>query len=124
MSPLAPRIERIKINPDKIRDVIGPGGKVINKIIDETGVQIDTEDDGNITVTGEDQTSAERAIQMIEEIVEEPEVGKSYLGTVTKIMNFGAFVEILPGKEGLVHISNIAYERIDKQIQKPYNTWK
>lgn len=114
LSPLAPRIERIKINPDKIRDVIGPGGKVINKIIDETGVQIDTEDDGNITVTGEGQTSAERAIQMIEEIVEEPEVGKSYLGTVTKIMNFGAFVEILPGKEGLVHISNIAYERINK----------
>lgn len=114
LSPFAPRIERIQVDPEKIRDIIGPGGKVINKIIDETGVQIDTEDDGNITVTGENQSSAEKAIEMIERIVEEPEVGKSYLGTVTKIMNFGAFVEILPGKEGLVHISNIAHERIDK----------
>ncbi|MDO5755377.1 MAG: polyribonucleotide nucleotidyltransferase [Tissierellia bacterium] len=110
LSKLAPRILKIKIHPEKVREVIGPGGKVINGIIDETGVKIDTEDDGSITVTGENSEMAEKAIAMIERIVKDPEPGETYLGTVKKIMNFGAFVEILPGKEGLLHISNIAHE--------------
>ena len=114
ISKYAPRIMVINIAPEKVREVIGPGGKVINKIIDETGVKIDTEDDGKITVAGEDTESAQRAIDMIKEIVREPEIGEKYLGRVTKIMNFGAFVEILPGKEGLLHISNIAHERTNK----------
>lgn len=114
ISKYAPRIMVINIAPEKVREVIGPGGKVINKIIDETGVKIDTEDDGKITVAGENTESAQRAIDMIKEIVREPEVGEKYLGRVTKIMNFGAFVEILPGKEGLLHISNIAHERTNK----------
>lgn len=114
ISKYAPRIMVINIASEKVREVIGPGGKVINKIIDETGVKIDTEDDGKITVAGENTESAQRAIDMIKEIVREPEVGEKYLGRVTKIMNFGAFVEILPGKEGLLHISNIAHERTNK----------
>ena len=104
----------INIAPEKVREVIGPGGKVINKIIDETGVKIDTEDDGKITVAGENTESAQRAIDMIKEIVREPEVGEKYLGRVTKIMNFGAFVEIIPGKDGLLHISEIQHARLEK----------
>lgn len=114
LSKYAPRIFHIKIDPDKIRDVIGPGGKTINKIIDSTNVKIDTSDDGSINITADSTENGKKAVKMIEDIVREPEIGESYLGKVTKIMNFGAFVEILPGKEGLVHISNISHERVNK----------
>lgn len=114
ISKYAPRILTIKIHPDKVREVIGPGGKVINKIIDETGVIIETQDDGTINVTSVNRENGEKAIKMIEDIVKEVEAGETYLAKVTKIMNFGAFAELLPGKEGLIHISNIAHERINK----------
>ncbi len=114
LSKYAPRLMTIKIDPEKIREVIGPGGKVINKIIEETGVIIDTQDDGNITITAETTESGEKAIGMIKDIIAEVEEGATYLGKVTRIMNFGAFVDILNGKEGLLHISKIAHERINK----------
>ena len=114
LSKYAPRILTMDVHPDKIRDIIGPGGKVINKIIDETGVKIDIEDDGRVSVAANDIESGNKAIAIIENIVKEAEVGETYLGKVIKIMNFGAFVEILSGKEGLVHISNIAHERVNK----------
>ncbi len=114
ISKYAPRIMVINIPSDKVREVIGPGGKVINKIIEETSVKIDTDDDGKITVSGESKENVEKAIDMIKNIIREPEVGEKYLGRVTKIMNFGAFIEILPGKEGLLHISNISHERVNK----------
>ncbi|AKL95427.1 polyribonucleotide nucleotidyltransferase PnpA [Clostridium aceticum] len=114
LSPYAPRIITMKINPDKIRDVIGTGGKTINKIIEETGVKIDIENDGTIYIVSENRESGEKALKTIENIVKEPEIGEVYKGKVVKITNFGAFVEILPGKEGLVHISNLAHERVNK----------
>ncbi len=114
VSAHAPKIYQMEVNPDKIRDIIGPGGKVINKIIDETGVKIDIEDDGKVFIAAVNFEDGEKAIDMIEKIVEDIEVGKTYTGKVTRIMNFGAFVDVLNGKEGLVHISNIARERIDK----------
>ncbi|AOY77269.1 polyribonucleotide nucleotidyltransferase [Clostridium formicaceticum] len=114
LSPYAPRILTMKINPDKIRDVIGTGGKTINKIIEETGVKIDIENDGTIYIVSENRESGEKALKTIENIVKEPEIGEVYKGKVVKITNFGAFVEILPGKEGLVHISNLAHERVNK----------
>ncbi len=114
LSPYAPKIFTMEINPDKIRDVIGPGGKVINKIIDETQVKIDIDDDGKIFIAASDAASGDKAMKMIEEIIKEVEVGDVYLGKVTKITNFGAFVEVLNGKEGLLHISNISKERIKK----------
>ncbi|MCD5410408.1 MAG: polyribonucleotide nucleotidyltransferase [Clostridiales bacterium] len=114
LSPYAPKIIQMKIDADKIRDVIGAGGKVINKIIDETGVKIDIENDGSIFISAPDQESGRNAQAIIENIVKDPMVGEVYKGKVIKIMNFGAFVEILPGKEGLVHISHIARERINK----------
>ncbi len=114
LSPYAPRILTMNVNPDKIRDIIGPGGKIINKIIDETKVKIDIEDDGKIVIAADNIEFGRKAMSMIEKIVEEIEVGKIYLGKVTRIMPFGAFVEVLNGKEGLVHISNIARERINK----------
>lgn len=114
LSPYAPKIVKLLINPDKIRDIIGPGGKVINKIIDETGVKIDIEQTGEVYISGVEMENIEKAKKIIESIVEEPEVGKVYKGTVTRLMNFGAFVEILPGKEGLLHISQISRERVNK----------
>ena len=114
LSPYAPRIFTLKIDPDKIRDVIGTGGKTINKIIEETGAKIDIENDGTIYIAAENQEFGEKTLKIIEEIVKDPEVGEIYTGKVVKITNFGAFVEILPGKEGLVHISNIAHERVNK----------
>ena len=114
LSPYAPKIIKLTIHPDKIRSVIGAGGKVINKIIDDTGVKIDIEQDGTIFIASPDQESGRIAIEMIENIVKDPVVGETYMGKVIKIMNFGAFVEILPGKEGLVHVSNLAHERINK----------
>lgn len=113
ISPFAPRITKLKIDPEKIRDVIGKGGEVINKIIDETDVQIDIEDDGLVMIASNDEKKAEAAKQWILSIVEEPEIGKTYEGKVVKVMDFGAFVEILPGKEGLVHISQIKDERVE-----------
>ena len=114
MSPYAPRIETILINPDKIRDVIGPGGKVINKIIEETGVEIDIEQDGRVNICAINKEAIDKAREIIEGLTAEPEIGKVYNGTVIKIMDFGAFVEIMPGREGLVHISEISEARVEK----------
>ncbi|MDO5717546.1 MAG: polyribonucleotide nucleotidyltransferase [Tissierellia bacterium] len=114
ISDYAPRIFTIKVNPDKIREIIGPGGKTINKIIDETGVKIDTFDDGQVVITSDNNKNGKKAIEMIDEIIKEIEIGETYLGKVTKIMNFGAFVDVLNGKEGLVHISQLAHERVNK----------
>jgi polyribonucleotide nucleotidyltransferase len=110
----APRIITLKIRPDKIRDVIGTGGKVIRGIIEETGVKIDVEDDGTILVASNDGKSMQRAIDIIQGITADAEVGKIYKGTVRKIVDFGAFVEILPGTDGLLHISQIAAGRVNK----------
>ncbi len=112
LSPHAPRIFTITINPDKVREVIGPGGKVIRSIIERTGVSIDVEDDGKISVASSDEESARKAIAIIRELTQEAEVGKVYLGTVKRIMDFGAFVEIFPGTDGLVHISHLAPYRV------------
>ncbi|EGO63205.1 polyribonucleotide nucleotidyltransferase [Acetonema longum] len=114
LSPYAPRIITMSIDPDKIRDVIGPGGKIIKKIIDETGVSIDIEDDGKVFIAAVDMEAGQKAVRIIENLVREVEVGAAYLGKVTRIMNFGAFAEILPGKEGLIHISQLARERVNK----------
>ena len=113
MSEYAPRIITMKIDPDKIRDVIGSGGKVIRGIIDETGAKIDIEDDGTVFIASVDQEGAAKAQQIIENLTKEVEVGEVYLGKVTRLMAFGAFVEVLPGKEGLVHISKLAKERVE-----------
>ena len=114
LSSFAPRIITMKINPDKIRDVIGPGGKIIKKIIDETGVSIDIQDDGNVFIAAVDVEAGNKAVNIIESLVREVEIGGVYNGKVTRLMAFGAFVEILPGKEGLVHISQLALERVEK----------
>ncbi len=114
MSPYAPRIVTIKIPTDKIRDVIGPGGKVIREIIDKTGVAIDIDDSGKVTIASADEAASAKAQKYINDLVQEVEVGKIYLGKVKKIMDFGAFVEILPGTDGLVHISQICDRRIKK----------
>lgn len=114
LSPYAPRIITMEIDPEKIRDVIGPGGKIIKKIIEETGVSIDIEDDGKVFIAAVDVEAGQKAVRIIENLVREVEVGAIYPGKVTRLMNFGAFVEILPGKEGLVHISQLARERVAK----------
>ena len=112
LSPHAPRIFTIHIKPDKIREVIGSGGKVIRGIVEETGCKIDIEDSGEIHIASSDEAAAQKAIDIIQGIVSEPEVGKIYKGKVRKIMDFGAFVEILPGTDGLLHISQIAEHRV------------
>jgi len=112
LSPFAPRIHTIQIKQDKIRDVIGPGGKMIRSIIAECGVKINVEDTGIVTIAAVDEASANKAKEIISRLTEEVEVGKMYLGTVRKIMDFGAFVEILPGTDGLVHISQLAHHRV------------
>ena len=114
LSPYAPRMITMEIDPDRIRDVIGPGGKTIRKIIEETGVEIDIEDDGRVFITAIEQEAGEKARSIIELLTSDVEVGKTYLGKVVRLMNFGAFVEVLPGKEGLVHISQLAKERVAK----------
>ncbi|MBU4232331.1 MAG: polyribonucleotide nucleotidyltransferase [Proteobacteria bacterium] len=108
----APKIIVITINPDKIRDVIGPGGKMIKKIVAATGIKMDVEDDGRIHISSSDQKAADEAIRMINEITAEAEIGATYRGVVKKLMDFGAFVEILPGTDGLVHISELAHRRV------------
>jgi len=114
LSQYAPKITTININPDKIRDLIGPGGKTIKKIVEDTGVKIDVDDSGKVFVAAVNSDAAQKAIEIIEGIVAVAEVGKTYTGKVTRLMNFGAFVEILPGKEGLVHISQLSTERVEK----------
>ncbi len=112
ISEYAPRIISIKVKPDKVREVIGAGGKVIRGIVEETGVKIDIEDDGTINIASTDPEASKAAIKMIEDIVSEAELGKTYKGKVVKIVDFGAFVEVLPGSQGLLHISEISHERI------------
>ena len=114
MSPFAPRISKIMINPDKIKDVIGKGGETINRIIAETGVEIDIEDSGLVMIASVDAAASARAIEIIKGLTEDPEVGTVYTGTVVKLMEFGAFVNIMPGKDGLVHVSQMADERVEK----------
>jgi polyribonucleotide nucleotidyltransferase len=112
ISAYAPRIFTLRIPTDKIRDVIGPGGKMIRSIIERTGVKIDVEDDGSIAIASTDEASAKKAIQIIEELTAVPEIGKTYLGKVQRIVDFGAFVEIIPGTDGLLHISEVADYRV------------
>lgn len=112
LAPYAPRIFTLQIKPDKIRDVIGPGGKVIRGIIAECGVKVNVDDSGQVTIAAVDEASVNQAIDMINRLTEEVEVGKTYLGTVRKIVDFGAFVEILPNVDGLVHISQLAHHRV------------
>jgi polyribonucleotide nucleotidyltransferase len=114
MSQYAPRIVIMKINPEKIRNVIGTGGKIINAIIDETGVQIDIEDDGSVFITSSDQESAKKAKEWIDNLTHEVKAGEVFQAKVTRLMNFGAFAEILPGQEGLIHISEMADRRVEK----------
>ena len=114
LSPYAPRVETITIKVDKIRDVIGTGGKVVRGIVDETGVDVDIHEDGHIFLTSPDAAAMARAKQMIEDIVREVEVGEVYTGTVTRLLKFGAFVQILPNKEGLCHISQLANHRVER----------
>lgn len=114
LSPYAPRIISMQIDPDKIRTVIGPGGKTINKIVDETGVKIDIDDDGQIFIAAPDMESARAGQEAIELLIRDVEVGETYEGEVKRIMNFGAFIEVLPGKEGLLHISKMAKRRVEK----------
>jgi polyribonucleotide nucleotidyltransferase len=114
MSTYAPRIRTIQIHPDKIRDLIGPGGKTIRRIQEETGCQIDIEDDGKVFLATVDEEAMERAVAMIRDLTESVEVGRIYKGKVVRIMPFGAFVEILPRQDGLVHISQLADQRVGK----------
>ena len=114
LSEFAPKILTMSINPNKIRDVIGPSGKQINQIIDETGVKIDIEQDGSVFISSIDASMNEKAKKIIEDLVREVEVGQMYLGTVKRIEKFGAFVELFKGKDGLVHISELAEERTNK----------
>ena len=114
LSPYAPRIITLQINPDKIREVIGPGGKIINEIIDKTGASIDIEDSGLIFITAEKEESANKAVDWIKDIVREVEVGETFEGKVKRILAFGAFVEILPGQEGMIHISKLSDRRVEK----------
>ena len=114
ISVYAPRITTVKVKPEKVRDVIGSGGKNIRQIVSETGVTIDVEDDGTVTIASSDAEAAARAVAMVRWLTEEAEIGKIYTGTVKKVVDFGAFVEILPGTEGLVHISQLAKNRVNK----------
>jgi polyribonucleotide nucleotidyltransferase len=114
LSRHAPRIFTINIKPDRIRDVIGPGGKMIRAIIEQTGVAIDVEDDGTISIASSDDASAKKAIEIIKGLTTEPEVGQFYMGVVRRIVDFGAFVEILPGTDGLIHISELDAKRVNK----------
>jgi len=109
----APRIVTVNVPVDKIRDVIGPGGKTIRSIIERTGVKIDVQDDGQVNIASVDEESAQKAVSIIEELTASPELNKTYLGKVQRITDFGAFVEILPGIDGLLHVSEIAHHRVN-----------
>jgi polyribonucleotide nucleotidyltransferase len=112
ISSFAPRIVTIRIPTEKIRDVIGPGGKMIRSIIERTGVKIDVEDDGRVNVASADEAAAQKAIGIIQELTATPELNKTYVGKVQRITDFGAFVEIMPGTDGLLHVSEIANHRV------------
>ena len=114
MSPYAPRIVSFKINPDKIREVIGPGGKVINGIIAETGVKIDIEDDGTVMVTSTNAEASQKAVDWIKNLIREVQAGEVFQGTITRILDFGAFAQILPRQERLIHISELEPHRVEK----------
>ena len=114
LSPYAPKIITLTIPVDRIRDVIGSGGKIINKIISETGVKMDVEEDGHVYIATPDEEAAQRAKKWVEELTHEVQVGETYLGKVTRLMKFGVFVEILPGKEGMVHVSQLATRRVEE----------
>jgi polyribonucleotide nucleotidyltransferase len=114
LSKWAPRITQIRVKPDQIRLIIGPGGKTIKGIIDQTGVAIDVEDDGTVNVASSDSDAVKRALEIIKGLTTEPEVGTVYKGTVTRVADFGAFIEILPGTDGLLHVSEMAHHRVDK----------
>ena len=114
LSPYAPRIEKLVVNPDKIGAIIGKGGETINKITKETGAQIDIDDSGLVTIASADGASIEKALEWVKSLVEEPEVGKIYTGTVVTIKDFGAFVNIMPGIDGMLHISQISDKRLNK----------
>ncbi len=114
LSPHAPRIQTVRVKPDQVRLVIGPGGKMIKAIIDQTGVSIDVKDDGTISVASSDDTAMQKALQIIEGLTTEPEVGKTYTGVVKRIEDYGAFLEVLPGSDGLLHISDMDWERVGK----------
>jgi polyribonucleotide nucleotidyltransferase len=116
MSQYAPRIYTLTIPTDKIRELIGPGGKMIRSIVDETGVKIDVEDDGTVNIFAADGVSAQKAIQRVTDIAAVAEVGKTYLGKVVRLVEFGAFVEIFPGTDGLLHISEISENRIKVKV--------
>jgi polyribonucleotide nucleotidyltransferase len=112
ISSYAPRITKIKIRPERIKDVIGPGGKVIKEITAQTGCSINVEDDGTISIASANQTQVEAAIKRVRDLTQEADVGRVYLGTVRKIAEFGAFVEIFPGTDGLIHISELSDKRV------------
>lgn len=114
LAPHAPRITSIKIKPDKIRDIIGPGGRMIRSIQEQAGVKITVDDSGKVDVASTSLENTEKALALIRELTQEAEIGKLYLGVVKRTVDFGAFVEIFPGTEGLVHISHLAKERIDR----------
>jgi polyribonucleotide nucleotidyltransferase len=113
ISPFAPRILTIRVPVDKIRDIIGPGGKMIRSIVERTGCKIDIEDDGRVSIASVDESAARKAIAIIEELTATPELNKSYLGKVVRVVEFGAFVEILPGTDGLLHVSEMAHHRVN-----------
>ncbi len=113
ISPYAPRILTIRVPVDKIRDIIGPGGKMIRSIVERTGCKIDIEDDGRVAIASIDESAARKAIAIIEELTATPELNKSYLGKVVRVVEFGAFVEILPGTDGLLHVSEMAHHRVN-----------
>jgi polyribonucleotide nucleotidyltransferase len=114
LSKWAPRITQIKVKPDQIRLIIGPGGKTIKGIIDQTGVAIDVEDDGTVNIASADSDAVKKALDIIKGLTTEPEVGATYKGTVTRVADFGAFIEILPGTDGLLHVSEMAHHRVEK----------
>jgi polyribonucleotide nucleotidyltransferase len=114
LSKYAPRITTLKVNPSQIRLVIGPGGKTIKGIVDQTGVAIDVEDDGTVNIASSDPEAVKKAIAIIESLTREPEVGTIYKGKVTRVTDFGAFVEVIPGTDGLLHISEMAHTRVDR----------
>lgn len=114
MSPYAPRIVSFRIDPEKIREVIGPGGKIINSIIADTGVEIDIEDDGMVMVTSANEEASKKAVEWIKNLTREVKVGEEFQGRITRLMDFGAFAEILPGQEGLIHISELEHYRVER----------
>ena len=113
ISPYAPRIITVRVPVDKIRDIIGPGGKMIRSIVERTGCKIDVEDDGRVSIASVDEAAAKKAVAIIEELTATAELNKTYLGKVVRVAEFGAFVEIIPGTDGLLHVSEMAHHRVN-----------